>query len=114
MKYAFYDDDYESSTVELPHKNVVCWRCRGEGTHDCWEGGMTGDEMAEQGPEFFEDYMSGMYSTRCSVCHGRRVIQVPDRMRCDAGPLRRGRAGVGRLRGRGRRRAAHGLLNPGP
>ena len=42
-------------------------------------GGMTGDEMAEQGPEFFEDYMSGMYSKPCEQCGGKNVVQVVNR-----------------------------------
>jgi hypothetical protein len=85
MKYNLgeYDD-----AVELPGKFQVCWRCEGKGVHDCWEGGMTGDEMAEQGPEFFEDYMSGMYDTQCTVCKGLRVIEVIDRERCDKELLR--------------------------
>jgi hypothetical protein len=73
-----------NETITLPGKFEVCWRCEGRGVHDCWEGGMTGDEMAEQGPEFFEDYMSGMYDTKCSECNGRRVLEVPDRERADA------------------------------
>lgn len=85
MKYnlAEYEDP-----VELPSKFEVCWRCEGKGVHDCWEGGMTGDEMAEQGPEFFEDYMNGVYDTRCTVCNGLRVIEVIDRERCNKELLR--------------------------
>jgi hypothetical protein len=80
MKYRLYTYD---EPITIPHKTIVCPRCDGSGSHDCWEGGMTGDEMAEQGPEFFEDYMSGVYSVPCSECKGRNVIQVPDRDRID-------------------------------
>jgi hypothetical protein len=72
-----------NETITLPGVFEVCWRCHGHGVHDCWEGGMTGDEMAEQGPEFFEDYMSGVYDTRCSECNGKRVIEEVDRERAD-------------------------------
>jgi hypothetical protein len=68
----------EEEEVELPSKNEVCWRCHGEGVHDCWEGGMTSDEMHEQGPDFIEDYFNGVYNTRCTVCDGMRVLKVVD------------------------------------
>jgi hypothetical protein len=80
MKYTLYDED-GSEEVELPSHYEVCPRCEGKGSHDCWEGGMTGDEMAEQGPDFFEDYMSGMYDAKCTVCKGLRVVEVVDRDR---------------------------------
>lgn len=63
--------------IHLPGKFEVCPACQGSGTQDCWEGGMTGDEMAEQGPEFFEDYMNGVYSKPCDECKGQRVVVVP-------------------------------------
>lgn len=76
MRYHFYDDEQD---VNLPSHKEVCPRCGGDGTQDVWEGGMTGDEMAEQGPEFFEDYMNGVYSKRCEECNGRNVVDVVDR-----------------------------------
>lgn len=88
MKVTLHDTDPET-TVDLPAKFEVCPRCKGHGVHDCWEGGMTGDEMAEQGPEFFEDYMAGLYSTTCTTCNGRRVVEVLDRPRVPADLLKR-------------------------
>lgn len=81
MKIKYLPYGREDEAIVLPAKYEVCGRCMGKGVHDCWEGGMTGDEMAEQGPEFFEDYMSGMYDKRCDECKGDRVILVPDRAR---------------------------------
>jgi len=89
IAYTLHDDDGSSEDVVLPSKFVVCDRCEGRGVHDCWEGGMTGDEMAEQGPEYLDDYLSGVYDTRCTVCDGLRVIEVVDTDRLDAGTLRR-------------------------
>jgi len=77
-QYELSHEDGSSETVSLPTHFEVCPRCHGKGAHDCWEGGMTGDEMAEQGPEFFEDYMSGVYDTRCTECDGKRVVEVVD------------------------------------
>jgi hypothetical protein len=80
-----YDNDEGSSEeVTLPAKYEVCWRCQGAGVHDCWEGGMTSDEMYEQGPEFVDDYFDGVYDTRCTVCRGERVLAEVDRNRLTA------------------------------
>ena len=85
IAYTLTDNDEGSSEdVKLPSKFVVCDRCQGRGVHDCWEGGMTGDEMAEQGPEFMDDYLDGMYDKACTVCNGLRVIEVVDRDRLTA------------------------------
>ncbi len=77
-EYIREDDDPE---FRMPTHKVVCDRCRGEGTHDAWSGGMTSDEMDEQGPEFFEDYMSGMYSVPCEDCNGKNVVDEVDESR---------------------------------
>jgi hypothetical protein len=78
-KFVIYDDDGGSEDVWLPMKYEVCGRCEGKGVHDCWDGGMTGDEMAEQGPDFYEDYMGGMYDKQCDECKGERVVAVVNR-----------------------------------
>lgn len=78
----------DGTDVQVPAKWEVCPRCQGDGTHDCWEGGMTGDEMAEQGPEFMDDYMNGVYSVACAACGGKRVIAVLDRARATAEQVR--------------------------
>lgn len=67
--------------VEIPFQYEVCDRCNGKGTHvnpSIDGNGITGDEMAEAGPEFLEDYMSGVYDVSCYECHGQRVVMVPD------------------------------------
>jgi hypothetical protein len=83
MKFKFIPYGREDEAVLFPAKYEVCGRCQGKGVHDCWEGGMSQDEMAEQGPEFFEDYMSGMYDKRCDECKGERVVLVIDRRRAN-------------------------------
>lgn len=74
-----YDTDEE---IPLPANFEVCDRCRGTGTHDCWEGGMTASEMYEHGDEFIDDYFAGHYDKTCEECHGERVIAVVDEERC--------------------------------
>lgn len=71
------DDEDE---VRIPARFEVCGRCRGEGNHDAWEGGMTESEMHEQGEEFMEDYARGHYAVPCTVCKGKRVVSVPDEL----------------------------------
>jgi len=60
----------------LPSKVVVCSRCDGKGTSTAYLGAYTPEEMDEQGPEFFDDYMGGMYDRQCDVCNGLRVTAV--------------------------------------
>jgi RecJ-like exonuclease len=76
----FNDEDEE---ITLPSKFELCPSCEGQGTNDAWEGGMTASEMDEQGPEFFDDYLGGMYDVPCRECQGKRVIEVVDEDRAD-------------------------------
>jgi len=64
---------------------AVCPRCRGEGSHvnPSVDGhGITAEEMDEMGPEFFEDYMGGLYDVSCERCHGLRVVPECEADRC--------------------------------
>jgi len=85
MKYQMLGTDANSedgpTSVNLPDKYEVCWRCEGRGVHDCWEGGMTQDEMYDQDPDFWQDYKSGVYDALCSVCNGQRVLLTVDESR---------------------------------
>ena len=70
------DPDMDEKDIFLPSKAVVCWRCRGTGSHvnPSIDGhGITSDEMNELGPEFFDDYMGGMYDVTCGLCKGKRI-----------------------------------------
>ena len=70
------DSDMDEKDIFLPSKAVVCWRCRGTGSHvnPSIDGhGITPDEMNELGPEFFDDYMGGMYDVTCGLCKGKRI-----------------------------------------
>jgi len=67
--------------IEVPTKNEVCSRCRGEGKHTnpSIDGhGITSEEMDELGPDFEEDYFSGVYDVTCEECKGAKVVKVPD------------------------------------
>lgn len=64
--------------VEFPAKYEVCPRCMGNGTHDCFDNGMTRDDMDEYDIDFAEDYVAGAYSKMCDECRGKRVVLVFD------------------------------------
>jgi predicted methyltransferase len=78
-----FEEYYE---VRLPTKREVCHRCDGGGRHvnPAIDGnGITGDEMAELGEDFREDYLTGVYDVTCEECGGRNVVDVVDEDRCD-------------------------------
>jgi len=81
-----YDEDTDTD-IRLPFTYVVCDTCRGHGTQDAWDGGMTASEMDEQGSDFLDDYLDGVYDVPCRECNGERVTRVPDRNRCTAEQL---------------------------
>jgi hypothetical protein len=89
--YVTFDSSGEEVTISLPAKFEVCHRCRGEGSHtnpSIDGNGITASEMDELGDDFREDYMRGVYDVTCSVCHGARVVAVPDRARWTAAQKR--------------------------
>jgi hypothetical protein len=71
-----YDD--EDRPVRLPTRWVVCPECRGKGTSTRYLGAFTGDEMAELGPEFADDYARGLYDRECGTCFGRTTVEAVD------------------------------------
>jgi RecJ-like exonuclease len=71
----FCDD---GSEVALPSKWVICSACDGHGKSSAYLGAYTQDEMDQQGPEFFEEYISGGYDRTCGACDGSGKVQVAD------------------------------------
>jgi hypothetical protein len=73
------DDDTEK---QLPHRWEICGNCRGEGKSSAYLGAYTADEMAQQGPDFREDFISGVYDRQCDPCEGSGKVAVVDTRRC--------------------------------
>jgi len=71
--------DDEDRFVKVPAHWVICDTCRGNGQHSLAMGSFTQDEMDEQGPDFRDDYMSGLYDRSCEPCSGTGKILVIDR-----------------------------------
>jgi hypothetical protein len=75
------NDDGDEIEVKFPAKYEVCDRCEGKGKHvnPAIDGnGLSREDFDEAGPEFFEDYMSGVYDVTCYECKGERVVLVID------------------------------------
>lgn len=72
--------DYEETEHTLPGKNVVCWRCRGEGRHTnpSVDGHGLSRSDFDEDPDFERDYFRGVYDVSCEVCHGEKVVIEPD------------------------------------
>lgn len=80
----FHYDDNEGAVIKagerIPVRFSVCPICEGRGEYvnpAIDSHGITGEEMAEFGDEFKEDYRSGVYDVRCEGCEGRSTIPVP-------------------------------------
>ena len=56
----------------------VCPLCEGKGTHvnpSIDSGGISGEDFARD-PDFYEDYVNGVYDVPCNECNGKRVVPV--------------------------------------
>lgn len=76
MKIIFSCDE-----LTIPAKYEVCSRCNGKGTHvnSSIDGnGLSSDDMHKMGPDFLEDYLSGVYDVPCYECNGEKVVMVPN------------------------------------
>ena len=84
--------DAEPEFINPPMKREVCHSCNGSGVtvaHVESEGdGITASEMDELGPDFLEDYMSGVYDRPCPTCDGRNVVDAWDWDRMDPRTLK--------------------------
>lgn len=76
----------ETEDMEIPAKYEVCGTCDGKGKHvnpAIDSNGLTQEDFDEQGPDFMEDYFSGVYDVPCNECHGERVAPEVDWDRLD-------------------------------
>lgn len=65
---------------------AVCPTCQGQGTHvnaAIDSQGLTAEDFEYAGPEFAEDYFSGVYDVTCAECGGRRVVPRCAHPTCD-------------------------------
>lgn len=79
LTFSIGEDD-----MVIPAKYAVCDNCEGKGTQvnpNVDGNGLTQEDFDEQGPDFFDDYMSGVYDIPCLECHGMRVVLVADENR---------------------------------
>lgn len=90
QEITYIDSDGEEVCVSLPHKNEVCPKCEGHGTHlteSIGSHAYSQEEFEEAfpcGSEEREHYFrrGGMYDVICTVCGGKNVVLVVDEAAC--------------------------------
>lgn len=80
LQITMVDEEGVETIVALPARYEICPHCSGKGTSSAHLGAFTRDEMEEEGPEFQEDYMAGVYDRPCDECRGSpgRVLVVDE------------------------------------
>ena len=59
---------------------AVCPTCDGRGQYvnpSIDSNGLSREDIDELGPEFMDDYLTGMYDITCETCRGRHIVPVP-------------------------------------
>jgi len=87
-KDSAYDEERE---VEFPAEWEICEDCRGKGTtYLGWaardQPAFTAEDMAYEGPDFMEDYMTGAYDSQCPECNGSGKVKVIDSKAVESNP----------------------------
>ena len=73
----------ETSEIEFPAYNVVCWKCKGKGKHvnPAVDGNGLSREDLDEDPDFRDGYFSGSFDITCTECKGKNVLLVVDEER---------------------------------
>lgn len=67
----------DGSISSIPSRWAICGSCQGDGSSSRYLGAFTSDDMADLGPEFFEDYARGVYDRECDECEGSgKVLEI--------------------------------------
>ena len=82
LNITMVDDDGLETEVAVPALWQICHYCQGAGKSSSHLGAFSRDEMDEQGPEFLEDYLAGMYDKSCDNCSGSGKVLVIDEVAC--------------------------------
>jgi len=90
QEVTYFDCETEEEVcVALPHKNEVCPKCEGYGTHlteSIGNHAYSSEEFEEAFPEDEdkEQYFrrGGIYDVQCTRCGGKRVVLVVDEEAC--------------------------------
>lgn len=86
------EENDEMTVLSLPGRFEVCPRCSGKGSYvnPAIDGhGITAEEWARDwDDESKAAYLDGRYDVACALCHGERVIMVPNRDTADLDVLK--------------------------
>lgn len=70
-----YQHNVYTENLNLPTQWEICSGCKGEGKSSAYLGSFSSDDMNED-PEFYHDYMSGMFDRSCTLCHGSGKVRT--------------------------------------
>lgn len=74
-----YGFPHPDSETAIPTCWCICGQCQGHGKSSAYLGAYTHEQLADEGPEFIEDYIAGEYDRACDHCGGSGKILTPDR-----------------------------------
>lgn len=88
-RVTFTNSDGDEVVADFPAEWEICGDCQGEGkTYLGWaakdQPAFTAEDFAYEGPDFYEDYMSGAYDSTCPVCNGDGKVLI---LKQGSGPL---------------------------
>lgn len=94
IEKTFYNDKGDEEVIKFPTKWEICDDCQGNGTtYLGWasrdQPAFTREDFDREGPDFFEDYMSGAYDKECPACKGSGKVKVIDEAQCKLEDLKR-------------------------
>lgn len=83
ISFCYENDDGDELVVDFPTIWAICSDCSGDGTtYLGWKSrdqpAFTCEDFAEEGPEFVEDYMNGVYDRDCPSCNGTGKVREID------------------------------------
>ena len=77
------DADGAEVITQFPARWEICGKCRGDGTQDCFPGGITSSEWHyEWDQDEKEAYLNGHYDMPCSGCEGTGKVAIIDEDLC--------------------------------
>lgn len=88
MQYTYIDERGDEIEVALPANWHICHHCRGSGKSSAYLGAFTQEDMDEAGPEFMDDYMSGVYDRPCDHCKGSGKLLLVNEKACTTTELK--------------------------
>ncbi len=83
IPFSYENDDGDEITVDFPTRWEICGDCQGEGTtYLGWaaadQPAFTREDFEDEGPDFMEEYIGGVYDKECPTCDGTGKVREID------------------------------------